>query len=425
MIINIFSSNPNTLSVLNKNPKTDNGLYVKPHRNGHIIGNVYSDTTYEILFHDTKYSYTNDKSNQLDFRSMCAPEAVYSIIKELFGHLMKDAGTVNNTDIPWLNTTLGEIDTENCSIDVYYVWVDSNWMRDGVFLLQRYIKGITLVPEGDYRYKLNITGGTIVEAINKLCLVTFFMSVTNDNKVIYFDKNFIRKYSSILLSLEGIPYFVFYLFIKRMLGSENLFEELVPKMQEYLEKQLGTSVVFTPNDTHLDRLKFIKRVLYPEENVFNFGCGEMRLERYLAKTIKGDLISYDQEDYSELYEKFRNRVPGEWKYIKTLRELPKKKSFTLVMSEVIEHNHPKKMIKEILKLWKRDNIRKLVITTPNAPFNHYYNIDGMRREDHVFEFNLEEFKQFCESIKGDKLFFKVGDKIGGEAVTNAVVIQKV
>ena len=50
MIIYIHSKNPELLSLLNKNPATDLGLYVRENRNGHIIGNVIDEHNYEVCF---------------------------------------------------------------------------------------------------------------------------------------------------------------------------------------------------------------------------------------------------------------------------------------------------------------------------------------------------------------------------------------
>ena len=69
-----ISGNSNLLSVLNKNPNSlgGTGLYPQKHRNGTLIGNCINDSQFEVIFLDTKHSYTRYEDNQLDFKSFCA-----------------------------------------------------------------------------------------------------------------------------------------------------------------------------------------------------------------------------------------------------------------------------------------------------------------------------------------------------------------
>ena len=99
MIIKLRSQNRYFLDILHKNPNTDLGLYFKELKNGVIVGNAISDSEYDCIFQDTKYSYLPEDSNQIDFQSYCAPLVAIHMITEFFNHLVKDSEELKNSKI--------------------------------------------------------------------------------------------------------------------------------------------------------------------------------------------------------------------------------------------------------------------------------------------------------------------------------------
>jgi hypothetical protein len=118
MIIKIKSENSELLSILNKNPNSDFGLYTKKYKNGSIFGVVENPNEYTVLFIDTdKYSYVQYSDNQIDFQSLCNPQAALNCINELFGEILVDKTTYFSKNISWLNKTLLDIDNQECVIE--------------------------------------------------------------------------------------------------------------------------------------------------------------------------------------------------------------------------------------------------------------------------------------------------------------------
>jgi hypothetical protein len=171
MIIKINSTNKHLLDVLYKNPNTDFGLYAKTLKNGVIIGNALDAHNYEVIFQDTKYSFLPEESNSIDFQSYCNPLVILHIVSDLFGHMLKERQAYKAAEINWLEKTNEQIDTEIATITIPSFYIHSSWYRDGVFILEKYFKGIKVTHRVGKIFELTITGKTIFDAINLLALI--------------------------------------------------------------------------------------------------------------------------------------------------------------------------------------------------------------------------------------------------------------
>ena len=427
MYIKITSKNKNLASILFKNPETDKGLYLTTIRKGQAVGNCIDPYNYEILYSDSHNSYDVEQSNQLNTDSITSPALILNIISNLFAHLIKPFAEVSQTPIPWLKTTIGNVDNLETSIVVNYLKIDSNWYRNGVHLLSKYIKGLEFTEITKNNFILKVTGN-VQECFNKLAIVAFFTMMTNQNSN-YVDKSLVLKIAKIFNNLK-IPYFVYYLFIKRTskFGPE-FFKVLNPILTRIYNYQNPDSLVsFTANDTHTDRIEFVKDSYINGLTSLNYGCGEFQHEKKLKKilTEKDTVISYDIVDYSKYFEVLKERVYFNWHYIHDLNQLNKGTKYQVIMSEVIEHNTPEKAAKEIQFLLDNFKIEQLVITTPNKDFNIHYEMDKkLRHEDHVIEFTESEFREFMKQFETDNneiRFFNIGDSLGGVSTTQGAIL---
>lgn len=426
MILRIKSKNPNLLSILNKNPNTDQGLYLKPCRNGHIIGNCVSENEYEILFHDTKYSFTRYEDNQIDFKSFCDPEVCLSILSELFLHLYKPKEELLETEIPWLSSTYRDIDNYGCEIKIDNFFIDSSWFRNEEFLLGRYIEGLSLKRNTDSNlFTLYLYKNTTIDVISNMALISFLTVISNKNDF-YLQDSQLGKYVNVINNIENLPYFVYYLFIKRCCSISPIkFSKYIPLLESAYEKQSGKQCKFTINGTHKDRMIFVVDNSDLNKDILNFGCGEFSYEKFLKNKFKSHIYSYDREDYSSLYQKIKSRFSFDWTFLNELSSIPKYKKWgTIWISEVFEHNTLDE-IEDICGFLKDLSFDKLIITMPNRNFNKYYNLgDQLRNSDHIFEPNEDEFKELMTNNfpKHKMEFKKVGDIVGNDFVTSGCII---
>ena len=428
MILNIESSNTYLYDILNKNPNTDNGLYLTEHKNGVLLGNCVSKNKYDVVFFDTKNSYTSYEDNQIDFKSFCDARIILSIGNEFFKHLLKEKSDYENSVISWLGKTNKEIDSSLCIITVNNIWIDSNWVRNEEFILSRYMPNIKIFKKGYNLYELKIQGDSIFDAFNLLILCGFLIQLTNEESL-FLNDDLIKKHARVLTNIKEAPYFVYYLFIKRVLiYKTKIWDELEPYLTNKIKENLNLDCIFTKNDTHSDRINFVKNNIDYNNTILDYGCGEFRYLKALAKNIKNKFISYDIDDYNELYQNIKKRYDDiDWVFTNDLEIIDKTQPLSVIISEVIEHNHlsvAKSMIEDLVN---NHNIKQLIITTPNLSFNVYYNLNGeLRREDHVVELTNEEFILFIKNLNikpCSMAFHKISDIVNGESVTSAVNIN--
>lgn len=424
MIIRI-KSGKNLLDVLNKNPNTDFGLYVKPHINGFLIGNAVSEDEYHIIFQDTKNSYTQYNDNQIDFKSFCHGRVVLSILSEFFKHLFDYP---KSEKIGWLDKSYDDVDTDECAIVIENIWINSNYVKNESFFLSKYLDGIQIKEKGRCLYSLSLSAKNVREVINRLAIVCFLIQ-SADSESLFFHDELLIKYIKILNNIKETPYFLYYLFSKRLGGK---FKDLVSSLEDGFQKNRGIPCKFTPNDTQGDRIQFVRNNIDFSNTILDYGCGEMQYARALQKKSNKDVpfYSYDKDDYSELWCKLKERYPQwNWVFTQTVDVIPRDLPISLLCSEVIEHNDLVIIMTELVVLINNWNIKQIVLTTPNRSFNKYYGLDGMRHEDHVQEFDIKELVKFIDNVKqrvAKKLhveFFDIGDVVDTEPTTFGVVIN--
>ena len=424
MIIKLTSENKYFLDILYKNPNTDEGLYLKELKNGIVVGNAVSKNEYHCVFLDTKHSYLPEEGNQIDFQSYCSPLLALNMGTEFFNHLYKEKNSLNETVISWLEKTYDEIDTEKATIEVSTFFMDSGWYKNEQYLLSKYIEGITLKPKVGNNYELVIEGGSIREVIQKFSIVSLFAHFTNRYAVYSFiDDFFIQKHITMMTNITGIPYFVFYLFIKRIMRSPIQFEKFKPQLESYFDNKI--QFVFT--DTHQSRKEFICERIHFNQAVLDFGCGELQYyKRLIKKGFTQEYYAYDEVDFKPVVDKI-----SAIEKVDNLHWIENVDSIIgfegqIILSEVIEHNtleEAKKML-----IWIRDHTQftQLFVTTPNKDFNvNYEMVDEFRHDDHDFELSNAEFVELINEIfTNQKSFFGIGDCVNGVYPTSGVIIQK-
>lgn len=424
MIIQLQSQNKYFLDILYKNPNTDLGLYLKPLRNGVIVGNCKDSNHYEIVFQDTKYSFLQE-STQLDFQSFCNPNVVLHIMSELFAHLLVDKEVYWTKEISWLNMTYQDVDNQDIKIYLPNIYLDSNWFNEQGFLLTKYLPHVILQHQKGYNYSLTIEAKNVYDGINLLTLVACFIEITNNFKSAWLAEDWFVKYVRILTNVDDVPYFVFYLFIKRCLKSPKVFESLKPKLESYFKDD---EVKFVFTDTHSTRKEHVFKTLGINFPVLDIGCGELQYYKYFTgKGLKKNYYAVDREKEMVLpiVEKFQKQGGHNLYFSDNLEDFSAVGKVNIILSEVIEHNSMAET-REILERTKKLDFNAIVITTPNREFNKHYSMNmEFRREDHIYEMDSEEFKVLIFSIFSHEFnveISQIGDSINGISPTQMAVI---
>jgi hypothetical protein len=425
MKINIKSKNPELLSILLKNKDTFQGLDLKPLRNGVIIGNCASDNEYEVIFQDSKYSFC-DENHALDYQSYCNPQIILSIASELFRHIL-DKEKFEAKDLPWLGKTIGEVDKPHeIEINVPTIYIDSNWVRNGKFILSKYYDCISVEKVSFNLYSLTIKGElTVFYAFNLLLLSALFIAVTNE-QFFRFDEQLAEKYIKVLENTKPC-YFVVYLFKNRLLPYEERFK----KMKHKLDKVIP-NLQLAFGDTHTQRMQAIRDILLPNlKSILDIGCGEMRYGKLLLKHMSEN-HSYFAVDIDRGNVKFVEKLKENYKhditFLDSIEDYRSKELVDVILTEVIEHMEVEEAISLVKTVIERVSFDNFILTTPNRDFNKFYELDHeFRHHDHKFEFNRSEFEAF--KIQIEKMGVKtheiqIGDSYEGISPSFAIVIKK-
>jgi hypothetical protein len=431
MILKIKSLNNRLLDILCKHPDTDNGLYCKPLRNGQIIGHVVGAQEYEVIFQDNKCSYCPEDNNAIDYQSYCSPLAVLHICSELFGHILKSREDYAGTTIKWLGVTQGEADNARCTIEIPSFYIDSNWYRNGRFLLSKYFEGIELVRQSQCIFRLTVTAKSVFDAFNLLALVAIFAHLTNNYKLfIYIDDSLAQKLVRILTNIENVPYFVFYLFIMRAVKSVKQFEAVKPLFEHYLANN-GLKANLVIESTLRQRITFITKLLELDIPVLDIGCGEfLYYKKMMACNFAAAYHAVDKNpDMEQLAEHISRRYDDHNLFFyNSLEEFTSTEPVNILLTEVIEHNAPEEA-KALIGKALSYNFNKLIITTPNVEFNPFYSMEEeLRHKDHRFELTRDEFKSLITScMQGRSLhveYFYLGDSLNEIQPTQGCIITQ-
>ncbi|MBO9618641.1 MAG: hypothetical protein J7539_06340, partial [Niabella sp.] len=304
------------------------------------------------------------------------------------------------------------------------------WYRNGIFLLEKYFKGIAVEQNVGNNFSVTITGSTIFEALNLLNLTALFTHLTNiDDFSTFVDDSFAQKYLRVLTNLEGVPYFVLYLFIKRAVKNNTQFALVKPVLEAYLALY-GIKANLTREDTQQSRLGFITDATGIDLAILDIGCGEFAYyKRFVKMGHTQPYYAVDRaENLGRLGENIMNRMDTDnLSFYTSIDEVSVNGKVNIVLTEVIEHNAREASVALVKKALEFD-FNKIIISTPNAEFNKFYFDSGFRHDDHQFEFTRGEFRLFIEDcIAGNDvqiMYTQVGDELNGIRPTQLAIIEK-
>jgi hypothetical protein len=426
------------MSILRKNPNSFRGIQLRELKNGVAIGRVVGPTQYDMVFQDTKYSFSDDMTNQIDFQSYCNPRVFLSMVSIFLRHMITEQDKYESAEISWLDTTVGELD----SSDHTHTMMIDNVYADGFspergFVLNKYFPEVKLEYKHGRLFGLTIeTNQSVFHLMNLASLVMVYIAANNRQKW-WLSKDMVAKYIRILKNLRPVPYFVLYLFARNCIRGENDFEFF----KADLESCSDQDPEMTWGNTQQMRIREVgDRLLVDGEiphNVIEVGCGEMDYPRHYLKKMGEDTVwwSHDLTDYSHIAPKIRERTGvREFWFTQDIDAIPKYDSSVLLMVEMIEHMPLKEAKSYVRDLLVKFRPTKVIMTTPNRNFNRHFEIDRFRHDDHHFEFTPEEFAMFIVDVMYELpsdhgynrvTAFGIGDKVGGDYLTLGMELERV
>jgi hypothetical protein len=294
------------------------------------------------------------------------------------------------------------------------------------------VKSLSFAKKADY-YTVAIGLLKLLGFVFAIILTSLLTHITNEYGIYtWIDEAFATKYARILTNLENVPYFVFYLYIKRTIRSPKHFDILKPLFEAYLHTQ-GLNTELSLYGTHQERLSYITTQLQNDISIIDIGCGELQYFKRIAK--RGFTQNYFAIDSDKnvitLAKHIAKRYDADRLHLyNSIDDCNTQELVNIIITEVIEHNTTE-AAKALLNRALQYNFNKIIITTPNVSFNQFYaeNLEK-RHDDHQFEWNEEEFENFIKDCTTniENVAYKIeqiGDKINGIQPTQTAIITRI
>jgi len=442
-ILTLKSNNPDFSFVIQKRPfipseefnsneKKPIPMLIKTLKEGLLFGyfSIKSNDTYVIYFRDgfDEISFKKFKDEEFEYLNLTRYNSSMFMslaIKEYFGHLENNKYEEFEKDIEGYENEM-TINMVHVGISKYLLFFKKSFPD---YSLEEVI-------QSGNNYKLIIkTNKTLHHLINYASLLSLFLVMINDNEYLFVKEDLIERYIKIIQTLDA-PYYIKYLFKLRLFNERsNLFQ----KFKSQLENSKSEKIEFKFGDTHIQRIDYINNILNLKNEIIDIGCGEGRYAlKFAPKLNEGKFyhaIDIDEESLNKLKIKAERKGIDNIIYYQSFNsfidEFDDNEKYDIICSEVIEHmaiDDVKIFLKDLFFFCKEKIGTTVVITTPNADFNKNYNMEGMRHDDHKWEYGKSEFQSFMltEFTKYGSFkyeFIDIGDSVNDESVTQGVIIK--
>ena len=346
-MIVIQSENKELMTLLNKNPSSNEGYYRTQIKSGVITGKVVDANTYMAIYQDDDHSsYAEDQSNQIDFLNRCHPAMYLDIMNNLFGHFAKLKSEYMATVPSWIGKPVSEIDNRPCRITLRALYCDSSLVNENVNILDQMFENVTFTYKQGNVHTVVIEDHNVFNAMTLTYIILHFICCTNKQPY-YVEDNLIQKYLRVMHNYGNMPYDFVYHYVNRVIRSINTFNEFQKQLEYLLE--------------------------YPAR--IGYGDNKSRVANAAFNLIKP--ISNHVVDFSNdvtIAKKLLGRMPDSFIYYMvgelTDRDLTK-----------IKERHPNKFIKHVSLEEVPADIRATLVFTTEQPIRggiqHFQNINDV------------------------------------------------
>jgi len=264
----------------------------------------------------------------------------------------------------------------------------------------------------------------LLHVVSVLCL---FLSMFG-NEYIDISDAILDKYLRSIVVIDA-PFYIRSLFARNFLSSRERFK----KYKAQIEQTARYDISLEFGGTAMQRRTFIASKLPFNKSILDIGCGEGFYAIPFAGKIESTYYAVDiNEDLLEVVA--RKAASKQLDNIATHRSLDhflesyNGEQVDVILTEVIEHMSEEEAEALIRQICSQVDFDRLIITTPNAEFNRYYELEGFRHDDHKWEMDQATFRQWFTSIvQGLHLEFElvaIGDAVNGIQTTQGVIVHR-
>lgn len=416
-IVQLKSTNPKFTFLIKKNPVT--GMQLRPVRQGLAYGWYSDDATYNVYFKDAdnELSYKQNESESFEYLNVSrfnTPLFSLNAINEFFSTPFKaqdDRDEEGYEHSFFINLVHVE--------RVHYIEFFEKHLKDYSFSLRL---------QAHKSYSLTITTyKSLYHLLHVVSVLSLFLSMFGD-EYIDISESILDKYIRSLNVIDA-PFYIRSLFARNFLTSRERFK----KYKEYIEQTDRYSIGLEYGGTAMQRRSYISSVLPFNKPIVDIGCGE----GFYAIPFAGKMENayYAVDVVEELLEVVNRKARAkEIDNLATFHSLDhflesyNGEQVDVILTEVIEHMSEGEAAELIHQVCRGIDYDQFIVTTPNADFNRYYELEGFRHEDHKWEMGQEAFQQwFTDTVQGlavEVEYLMVGDRVDEIRTTQCAIVRR-
>lgn len=416
-IVQLSSTHPDFTFLIRKNPAS--GMLIRPIRKGLAYGWYSDPQTFNVYFKDAdnEVSYKRSEHEEFEYLNVSrynTPLFPLAAINEFFSNPLKPEERDSEGHRHTLFVNMIHVELER------YIHFFAKHLPDIEFELTHLAHksySLTMTTERNLYYLLHASG-----------VLFLFLSM--------FGKEFLDLSDAVLekyirsLQIIDAPFYIRSLFVRNFLGSRSRFRKYVGE----LERTDRYKIEFDFGSTAHQRRSAITELLAFDKSILDIGCGEGFYAIPYAERIKEDYNYYAIDVNEEVLEQtvrkaekqeLDNLIP--FASLEAFLENYSGETVDVVLTEVVEHMGQQEAAELIRTVLAKVNFERFVITTPNADFNRYYELEGLRHEDHDWEMSREAFADWIEELSAGSRFelrrLEIGDRVDGVTTTQGVLFD--
>ncbi|MBE9914544.1 methyltransferase domain-containing protein [Paenibacillus donghaensis] len=416
-IVQLKSTNPSFSFLIKKNPNS--GMILRSIRKGMAYGWYTDEQTFNVYFKDAdnEISYKQHEQENFEYLNVSrynTPLFPLNAIGEFFSSPLK---THDKRDVEGYEHTfyIGMIHIEL----IRYIEFFEKHLKDFSF---------EVVHLAHKSYSLTVTTRkSLYQLLHVVSVLCLFLSMFG-NEYIDISDSVLDKYIK-SISVIDAPFYIRSLFMRNFLSSKMRYN----KYKAELEATSRYEIRFAYGGTALQRRNYIGSVLPFDKAILDVGCGEGFYALSFAGKIDGIYYAVDinEEVLGKMVHKAEARQIDNIAAYRSLDLFLAEyngERVDVILTEVVEHMGLEEAAGLIRQIASEIDFEHLIITTPNADFNRFYEIEGFRHDDHKWEMGQEDFRQWMlEVIRELGLhyeFVAIGDGVDQIQTTQGVILKK-
>ncbi|MFD2330171.1 class I SAM-dependent methyltransferase [Cohnella sp. GCM10020058] len=416
-IVQLKSSHPQFTFLIRKNPSA--GMQLRQVRQGMTYGWYSDDSTYNVYFKDADndISYKNQEDESFEYLNVSrynTPLFPLNAINEFFAAPFKKHD---------------ECDEEGCEHVFFINMIHIDRLRYIDFFEKHLTDySFTLEHRAHKSFALTIrTRKSLYGLLHVASVLCLFLSMFGDEQIDISDA-VLDKYVPSLNVIDA-PFFIRSLFARNFLHSRERFK----KYKADVERTERYAIELGFGGTAMQRRSFIAGVLPFDKPILDIGCGE----GFYAIPFAGKLESvyYAVDINEELLDAVARKAAAKqieniatFQSLEHFLETYNGEKVDVILTEVVEHMSLEEAAVLIRQIGTEVDLDRLIVTTPNADFNRYYELDGFRHDDHKWELGQAAFRRwFADTVSGlplDCEFVEIGDRVDGMHTTQGVIVRR-